>query len=169
MLSLESPLWANLTHAYGNASDVPSLLEALEALPTSDGNAEPWFSIWSSLAHQGDVYDASFAAVPHVVGLLESSPALAPIDFFLFPTWVEICRQRNNIEVPVELKDDYNAAIAKLSEIVCKAHSRMWRSSELSCVLAAFAISKGDLRLGAAIFELTPDVLQDFQSWLESR
>ena len=55
MLSLESPEWANLHHAYGPASDIPRLLRQLDTLPLASGNAEPWFSIWSALAHQGDV------------------------------------------------------------------------------------------------------------------
>src|SRR5271156_1016157 len=55
MLSLESPEWASLYHAYGPASDIPRLLRQLDTLPIADGDAEPWFSIWSALAHQGDV------------------------------------------------------------------------------------------------------------------
>jgi len=45
----------------GSAADVPALLVALLAFPKSEGQREPWFSIWSALAHQGDVYSASFA------------------------------------------------------------------------------------------------------------
>jgi hypothetical protein len=58
------------------------------------GKAEPWFSLWSSLAHQGDVYSASFAAVPHVVHALSTAPERADASFFQFPTWVEIYRQK---------------------------------------------------------------------------
>ena len=63
MLSLDSPGWSKLRHAYGVASDTPKLLRQLERLPASDNEKESWFSNWSSLAHQGDVYSASFAAV----------------------------------------------------------------------------------------------------------
>lgn len=62
MLSLDSPRWGELEHAYGSAVDVPALLGALRDFPKSEGQREPWFSIWSALAHQGDVYSASFAA-----------------------------------------------------------------------------------------------------------
>jgi len=41
MISLDSPEWANLKHAYGNASDMPALLRQLETLPSSEGNSEP--------------------------------------------------------------------------------------------------------------------------------
>jgi hypothetical protein len=58
MLSLDSPRWADLTHAYGVASDIPELLRQLHSLPDSSGESEPWFNLWSALAHQGDVYPA---------------------------------------------------------------------------------------------------------------
>jgi hypothetical protein len=55
MLSLDSPRWNELQHAYGIASDTPSLLRQLLSLPDSVGEREPWYTLWSSLAHQGDV------------------------------------------------------------------------------------------------------------------
>ncbi len=54
MLSLDSPRWSELKHAYGDASDIPDLLRQLDDLLSSDDDSEPWFSIWSSLAHQSD-------------------------------------------------------------------------------------------------------------------
>ncbi|MFD1730368.1 hypothetical protein ACFSC4_03505 [Deinococcus malanensis] len=67
-LSLEDPRWASLQHAYGSAADVPELLKALDGNPAPlDGKAEPWFSLWSALCHQGDVNTASYAALPYLV------------------------------------------------------------------------------------------------------
>jgi hypothetical protein len=63
-----------------------------------DDDADPWEAIWSALAHQGDVYSASFAAVPHVVAALEQDPAQAGSSYFQFPAWVEICRVKNDLE-----------------------------------------------------------------------
>jgi hypothetical protein len=77
MLSLDSPHWRELQHAYGSAADIPPLLRALESLPPSAGREEPWFTLWSALAHQGDVYSASFAAVPHVIRALSIASARA--------------------------------------------------------------------------------------------
>ena len=84
MLSLDSPRWAELQHAYGNAADIPSLLFDLTRLPRSEGEAEPWFSLWSAMAHQGDVFSASFAAVPHVIEALSSDPTAADSSYFRF-------------------------------------------------------------------------------------
>jgi hypothetical protein len=121
MLSLDSPEWASLEHAYGSASDIPDLLRQLATLPSSEGNAEPWFSIWSALAHQGDVYTASFAAVPHVVRFLATGPAAASFVYFQFPAWVEICRQRHGLTVPDDLSSDYFTALKMLGSLVCAA------------------------------------------------
>src|SRR5687768_1901307 len=63
MLPLDSSQWQNLTHAYGAASDTPGMLRGLTPLSRSIRDEEPWFGIWSALAHQGDVYTASYAAV----------------------------------------------------------------------------------------------------------
>lgn len=52
--------WARLSHAYGSAEDLPSLLGLIESAPTP----ERWNDLWSALCHQGSVYSASFAALP---------------------------------------------------------------------------------------------------------
>src|SRR5215475_8916129 len=100
MLSLDDPRWSELQHAYGVASDIPALLGQLADLPCSHGNAEPWFSLWSALAHQGDVYSASFAAVPHVIAALAIDPSKADAGYFHFPAWVECCRARKQVSIP---------------------------------------------------------------------
>ena len=102
-LPLDSPRWAELDHAYGKAHDTPALLAQLEAFPSSLDNAEPWYSLWSSLAHQGDVYPASFAAVPHVVRALAIAPLRADFAYFQFPAVVEAWRQRKGVQVPEDL------------------------------------------------------------------
>jgi hypothetical protein len=77
-LSLEDArCWAHLKRAYGSARDIPGLLQQLLTLPASSGGDEPWFSLWSALAHQGNVYSASFAAVSHVTRALSIAPAKA--------------------------------------------------------------------------------------------
>ena len=92
MLELSSPLWSELSDAYGSAAKIPELLRQLSAFPSDDGSSELWFSLWSALAHQGDVHSASFAAVPHVIAAIASSPERVTDVYFHFPAWVEICR-----------------------------------------------------------------------------
>src|SRR5947199_3187944 len=115
MLSLDSARWANLRTAYGAAADVPDMLRALQSVPNSDDyQDEPWFSIWSALAHQGDVYSASFAAVPHVVNVLAKDPVRADTSFLHFPAWVEICRYERSVSIPHDLEAAYFEAQSQL-------------------------------------------------------
>jgi hypothetical protein len=161
--------WADLQHAYGSASDVPDLLRQLAALPASSGKDEPWFSLWSALAHQGDVYSASFAAVPHVVRALSIAPTKADSSFFHFPAWVEICRQKTATPIPDDLRQAYFAALERLPSLVAAAANREWDGSFLACGLSAVAAAKGYGTVAEAAQELTPDVALEFMEWFFKR
>lgn len=169
MLNLESPQWAELEHAYGSASDIPILLKQLVGFPTSKGTSEPWHSLWSSLAHQGDVYSASFAAVPHVVEILASNPSDAPADFLLFPVWVEICRSKKAITVLEEFLPSYADALKRLSALACHALQRQCSEDLLLSGMAAIAVAKGFAEKAEVILELTQETAPDILQWLESR
>ena len=169
MLELNSTRWSELSHAYGTAGDIPALLRGLEALPPSVDESEPWFSLWSALAHQGDVFPASFAAVPHVVCALESGPERADATYFQFPAWVEICRQKNDVSVPPDLAPAYFDALAKLPRLVAAAAEREWDESFLQCALAAVAAAKGSASVAESALELSSDVAEEFLEWFCSR
>ena len=169
MLSLDSIRWSELEHAYGEASDIPDLLRQLSSLPASKGEDEPWYSLWSALAHQGDVYSASFAAVPHVVAALASSPSSADSTYFHFPAWVEICRAKSEVVVPDDLAPAYFGALSRLPSLVAEASSREWDSDLLVCALSAVAAAKNQPAVAEAVLELSPDVAMQFIEWLSSR
>lgn len=169
MLSLNSPRWSELRHAYGPASDTPTLLAHLDSLPSSQGEEEPWFTLWSSLAHQGDVYSASFAAVPHVIEALSRAPLKADSVYFHFPAWVEVCRKNQKVEVPDDLEADYFASLARLPGLIAKASAREWDSDFLQCAMAALAAAKGNELLAEASLELGPAVAAEFMEWLDDR
>jgi hypothetical protein len=141
----------------------------LQDVPSSEGESEPWFSLWSALAHQGDVYSASFAAVPHVVAVLAKAPGRADSTYFQFPAWVEICRARTGTDVPPDLAPAYFEALAQLPTLVAAAADREWDDGLMVCALAAIAASKGAYDVAEAVLELSPDVLADFATWLAER
>ena len=169
MISLDSPKWSELSHAYGDASDIPNLLRRLENMHSEEGEKEPWFSIWSSLAHQGDVYSASFATVPHIVRILSQDPTKADYSFFEFPAWVEICRQKKAVVIPKELEADYFLALKKLPYLVASTVEREWDKNFLVSALSAIAVSKGYGSVANVIMELTPDIANEFLEWFYSR
>ncbi len=165
MLSLDSPRWNELQHAYGAASDTPGLLRQLRLLPEATGKSEPWFTLWSSLAHQGDVYSASFAAVPHVIRALATAPASAHFTYFQFPAWVEICRQNHCTPIPTDLEAAYFSALAELPSLVAAAAGRPWDADFLACALSAVAAAKGSAKVAEAAMELTPESAGEFLQW----
>lgn len=169
MLSLDSSRWSELKHAYGAASDIPDLLRRLDVLPSADGDEEPWFSLWSSLAHQGDVYSASFAAVPYVVKALASAPSIAHSAYFQFPAWVEICRAKNSVPVPEDLAAAYFEALSQLPSLVAAAASRAWDEGFLACALSAIAAAKNQPAVAEAALELSPEIAVEFMEWLSDR
>ncbi len=169
MLSLDDARWSELQHAYGGASNIPALLKQLVEVPSSKNDSEPWFSIWSALAHQGDVYSASFAAVPHVIQALASAPLDADFSYFQFPAWVEICRAKNGVPVPGDIAAAYFQSLSRLPALVAAASSRQWDEGFLCCALSAIAAAKGQPAVAEAALELSPEVASEFMEWFYDR
>jgi hypothetical protein len=112
--------WGQLRDAYGAADDVPKLLESLTQDTRSKDNYkdEPWFSLWSKLCHQGDVYTASYAAVPIIVHIAQNAEGPINPDFLLLPMCIEIARVNGHgPAIPETLSKSYNAAIAELAHV----------------------------------------------------
>ena len=170
MLSLDSDDWDEMEHAYGSAGDIPALLRMLADLPNDEGESEPWFMLWSSLAHQGGVYPASFAAVPHVVSALKSNPKLAPSVYLHFPAWVEICRLKAEVQVPVQLAGAYNEVLNTLRGLAVDVlGEEQLDEGKMRCALAAVAATHGEWELGEIQLELSPDVAVECLEWLAER
>jgi hypothetical protein len=165
MIPLDSPRWSELEHCYGSAADIPGLLAQLESFPSSHGNSEPWFSLWSALCHQGDVYPASFAAVPHIIRILASNPVRADFSFFQLPACIEIARAREKFPIPPDLHDPYVKALEQLPGLVGAAASRQWDEGFLCCALSAVAAAKGFPSVAEAVQEITPKVAGEFLEW----
>jgi hypothetical protein len=162
MLALDDPQWSNLSHAYGDATDIPALLQtlALSTGPAPGYGAEPWFTLWSSLCHQDDAYDASYAAVPHIVAIAASAPGPIDFSFFQLPAAIEIARQNGRApEIPAELQSAYTSALASLSDCVAAHRTEQWDEATLLSVCAALAVSKGHFRAAEAIMNLDDDLI----------
>src|SRR5947209_1490785 len=64
-----------------SAADIPPILRSIATDPGAPSTTEgAWFELWSALCQQGDVYPASFAAVPHVIDILSANLAVACFD-----------------------------------------------------------------------------------------
>jgi len=171
MIELESTLWGQLNHAYGKASDIPALLAQLADYPSNTSDkAEPYFSLWSALCHQGDTYSASYAAVPHIVNLALENPNKISSDYLLLPTAIEISRQSGS---GVKLSDaeskPYKQSIVMLSHIVGKLQFSDIEDTWANVASAAVAVSAGHTKLANAILLLEGSAIDEFAGWMENR
>ena len=162
MPALDDPRWGEFPDAYGMASDIPALLRQLDKLPSVD--AEPWRSLWSALAHQGDVYPASFAAASHVVAAHAANPTATDATSFQFPAWVERCRARQE-----DLPWAYRSALSRPSVLAAEASKQPWDDDFMRCALPAIAAAKGQPLIAEAVMELDRNVAEEFLKWFHDR
>lgn len=160
MLALDSPRWSELTHAYGEASDIPALLSSLKTAPPPAGyQSEPWFSLWSALCHQYDVYTASYAAIPHVVNIAADRQRDERLEHVNFIASVEAFRHRRNAPpIPADLESSYLTSIDRAACLVLECLESGWDESGYQVLLGALAVMRGQYKLGAAIFELEEEI-----------
>jgi len=159
MLDLQSPRWKELSQAYGSAENIPDLLAQLKtAPPKEDYRSEPWFSLWSSLCHQGDVYTASYAAVPHIVVLGSEKPISERADLILISAEIEARRHvKKAPEIPADLKGSYEEAIRAGVSLVMSCMEREWPEDEYRALLGALAIFRGHVALGNMLLDFDGD------------
>ena len=89
---LENISWIHLTHAYGEAGDVPRNLKRLASL---DANVrdEALFNLGMTILHQGSLYSATTAAIPFLLQLVSvyQLPNRSQIMEFIYQIFKE-CR-----------------------------------------------------------------------------
>lgn len=159
MLGLRSPRWKELSHAYGSAQDIPTLLSQLKtAAPKKDYRSEPWFSLWSALCHQGDVYTASYAAVPHIVALASKRPISERADFLLIAAKIEAMHHTKKApKIPSDLKRAYEDALREGASLAMSCMERDWPEEDFRIILAALAIFRGHVALGNMLLDFDGD------------
>jgi len=156
MLDLNSSRWSDLTHAYGSAADIPDLLRQLDTAPAQkDYKSEPWFSIWSALCHQGDVYTATYAAMPHIIASAGKKKDRERLDCLSFVGYAEACRHREGAPpVPSDLKDDYLVAMKSAREMFLSSLQENPSEEETKMLLGGIAAVTGYPKLGDVIINL---------------
>jgi hypothetical protein len=160
VVGLDDPRWAQLSHAYGAADDVPHWLAAIRYPGGSDhdqhNEGEPWHELWSSLCHQGDVYSASFAAVPHIVDVISQHPERATWEFFALPVCIEIERRRAGIDVPEDMEPEYSQALQHMGQCAARFASGHQDQTMSVCLLAAIALAHGNFGIARMLIEIPP-------------
>lgn len=161
MLSLNDEGWTALSDAYGSASSIPKLLRHAETLPDDVGkNAEPYFSLWSALCHQGEVYSASFAALPHLVRIVGANPTKFRWTLLALAQAIEAARlEGRGPPMPSNLRQAYETALSSVPSVAARLLDGSVTELELRVILSCCASAKGCGRLSEAIAELTPETI----------
>lgn len=159
MLDLQSPRWKELSQAYGSAENIPGLLSQLKtaALP-KNYQSEPWFSLWSSLCLQGDVYTASYAAVPHIVARGSKRPISERTNCLLMVAKIEAMRHAKRApSIPTALKRSYADALRAGVSLAMSCMERDWPEDDCRVLLGALAIFCGHVAVGNMLLDFDGD------------
>ncbi|HJT69618.1 MAG TPA: hypothetical protein VJ731_05435 [Terriglobales bacterium] len=139
MLSLDDEKWKTLKGGYRVPFDPRPALAAL----ASGNKKNAWKTLWENLHHQGDVGEASYAAVPHIVGIYREFGALDWNSYAIVAT-VELARTQNeNPSIPTWLELEYFAAIQELARIGIKQFPDAKDIEEIQVILSVLAMAKG--------------------------
>jgi hypothetical protein len=140
MLSLDDKRWQKLDGGYRTRFDPRSLLLNLE---TSDDTRAAWHELWEGLHHQGDVGEASYAAVPHLVRIYRNRGRLDWNTYAIVAT-IELARDSGkNPDLPEWLKEDYLHAIRVLAEVGATEVLQTKDPENIRAILSILAIAAG--------------------------
>jgi hypothetical protein len=166
---LTDPKWEALKGGYRIPYDPRPVLSKLAS---GSGVREAWEELWNELHHQGDVGEASYAAVTALVDLY-SSGRHPDWNLFALSATIEIERHRKgNPPLPEWLREDYERAWRKLAELaLAKLREDDVDPDTLQSALAVLAIAGGALKLGAMINHLDSseldEIVEQYLSWQE--
>ncbi len=109
----------------------------LRRLETEHDTARVWQELWGELHHQGDVGEASFAAVPFLV---KSYRERGVIDWntYAIVAIIELARtEGKNPDVPEWIAEDYFQAIRKLAEVGTKEVMQAEAADDVCAILSS--------------------------------
>ena len=106
MLPLDDTRWPGLHGGYRQPYDARPLIARLAS--GSDDKAG-WGEVWDELHHQGDIGEASYAALPHFVAAFRDRSR--DFNLYAYAAMLEECRAAgSNPQVPDWLEAGYHAA-----------------------------------------------------------
>ena len=140
MLKLDDKRWQSLEGGYRTPFDARPLLSNLD---TNKDAKTTWHDLWEGLHHQGDVGEASYAAVPHLVRIYRKGGVI-DWNTYAIVAVIELARNRGrNPEVPKWLEEDYFQAIRDLAAVGAEEVLETKNSEEIRAILSILAIFAG--------------------------
>jgi hypothetical protein len=159
MIDFDDKRWEGLEGGYKMPYDPRPGLQRLAA---GDEVTAAWAEFWDELHHQGDVGEASYAAVPHLIRIHAQSPNV-DWNFYALIATIEIERHRSgNPPLPAWLTESYREAWARVLELGTRDLGRTDDPLAARAILGALALAKGQLKLGAFIAHSDASEIDEF-------
>jgi len=160
MLSLEDVRWSEMTGGYRTRFDPRPLLKQLE---TESDTSATWQELWDELHHQGDVGEASFAAVPYLVRAYLKR-GVVEWNTFAIVAVIELARkQGQNPDVPVFLEQGYFSAIREIARLGAADILRAKDPDEVRSILCILAIEKGLRAHAKFLLDFSEDEMSEIE------
>ena len=139
MLSFDDERWSGLWGGYKTPFDPRPALTKLE---NHHEITNAWNELWDGLHHQGDVGEASYAAIPEIVRIHRKSQ-LADWNTYAITAIIELARTENrNPHVPEWLQNDYLRSIQELAATGSQQLIAADDPDTIRAILSVIAISK---------------------------
>ena len=164
MLAFDDSRWETLHGGYRVPYDARP---ALADLATADDTESAWKALWNELHHQGDVGEASYAAVPHLVRIHRERSA-PDWNTYALVACIEIVRHRGqNPPLPEWLRSSYEAAWAELPKLAMHDLESSDDPNLVRCSLGVIALSKGLPVAAELILDFDEDELREVRNAYE--
>ena len=162
MIALDSEIWNELLGGYQVAYNP---VESLIRLYKNTDDDEAWKELWNQLHHQGDIGQASYAAVPHILEIERRAEHFNWNGFALIAV-IEHCRQKNEAPEIGEIADGYEKAWEDLLKVIATDTQESWNETLTSSILSCIAFSRGQRALACAAMEIeTERTAKEFLKW----
>jgi hypothetical protein len=163
MIKLDDNKWKELEGGYRIPYDASIPLRKLEQATTNEEVDSIFSELWDELHHQGEVGLASYFAVPHIIRIAKEKK-LFDYNVFGFVATIEIERHGDNPKLPEEFEASYLHSIQKeLPELVKQILNETWDAKLTTTVLAALAVSKGNIKMANAVLKMEDeDLVNEF-------
>ena len=157
------PDWSELHGAYRRPYDPRRAIAVLQQDAT---NREAWTELWNELHHQGDVGEASYAALPLFVEACRSG--LRDWNFFGLIATIETERHRlTNPVLPTWLDGAYADALREAKRMAVEDLTTATDPLLIRTAVAVVALASGQRELGALLAHAeTSEVREVLEGWL---
>jgi hypothetical protein len=154
MIELDDPRWSELQGGYRVPYDPrPALLD----LEQSHAVETAWEELWAELHHQGDVGEASYAPVPHLVRIHARRGVPDWNTYALVAKIEDVRRNEGNPAMPAWLSQSYDTALRQLVELGLDDFRQANQPELINAIFAILAFGKGQPLLGRFAIDFTDD------------